>query len=128
VFPNLRRKFSARQFESRTARCVSYCFDLTASSAGWSDEEREAKRQELRAVLTAVVCEPDGEVYYYQGLNDIASVLLFVAGERDAFTMLKCMARCQLRDCTRSSLDAVLELLHLLLPLLKVVGHISALF
>ena len=69
--------------------------------AGWSDEEREIKREALRGVLTGVVCKHAGEVFYYQGLHDIASVLLFTAGEKAAFAMLSRMAVCHLRDCTR---------------------------
>lgn len=68
---------------------------------GWEDEEREARRQELSAVLTAVVCEHGGDVFYYQGLHDIAAVLLFTAGEKPAFQMLSSLTVCQLRDCTR---------------------------
>ena len=68
---------------------------------GWEDEEREARRQELSAVLTAVVCEHGGDVFYYQGLHDIAAVLLFTAGEMPAFQMLSSLTVCQLRDCTR---------------------------
>lgn len=36
-----------------------------------------------------------------QGLHDIASVLLFVLGERQAFACLRTMVRLHLRDCTR---------------------------
>lgn len=66
----------------------------------WSDEARDAKRDELRRLLTATVCSNQG-VYYYQGLHDIASVLLFVLGEPLAFVCLRRMVHVQLRDCTR---------------------------
>ena len=74
--------------------------------AGWTDEARGAKRDELRHVLTAAVCagadaEGDGEVRYYQGMHDVAAVLLFELGERPAYAALHRLARCQLRDCTR---------------------------
>lgn len=57
-------------------------------------------------MLTAAVCmggdaEGDGEVRYYQGMHDVAAVLLFELGERPAYALLHRLARCQLRDCTR---------------------------
>jgi len=76
----------------------------TDRAPGWSDEAREAKRDELRNVLTAAVCAGggrDGDVYYYQGMHDVAAVLLFEVGERPAYVLLRRLARCHLRDCTR---------------------------
>ena len=35
-------------------------------AAGWSDAERDAKRESLRCVLNAVVCAYPGDVHYYQ--------------------------------------------------------------
>ncbi len=66
----------------------------------WSDEARQVKRDQLHRILTAAVCSSDG-VYYYQGLHDIASVLLFILGEHMAFLCLRRMVQVQLRDCTR---------------------------
>lgn len=68
---------------------------------GWPGEQRDLKRQELRHVLDAAICSQDGSVFYYQGLHDIASVLLFVMGEMGAYQTLSHLSRCQLRDCTR---------------------------
>ncbi len=60
------------------------------------------RRRELRRLLNATVgSRAPGEINYYQGLHDIAAVLLFVAGERPAAQMLGRMAVCHLRDCTR---------------------------
>jgi hypothetical protein len=56
-------------------------------------------------------------VHYYQGLHDVASVLLLVAGEPSAFDMLCRLSVGHLRDATRPSLDAVIELLGLLGPI-----------
>ncbi|KAJ9534935.1 hypothetical protein QJQ45_029600, partial [Haematococcus lacustris] len=59
-------------------------------------------------------------VYYYQGLHDVASVLLLVLGsEAAAFPVLQQLVGNQLRDATRASLDAVMELLNLTFPLLE---------
>lgn len=66
----------------------------------WPDEARDAKRDELRRLLTAAVCS-NKDVYYYQGLHDIASVLLFILGEPLAFLCLRRMVQVHLRDCTR---------------------------
>ena len=57
----------------------------------------------------------DTGVRYYQGLHDVASVLLLVTGsDVAAFRLLRHLTSCQLRDCTRATLDAALETLHLL--------------
>ena len=72
-------------------------------AAGWSDAQREEKRQELRFVLDATVCAQGGTIFYYQGLHDIASVLLLVMGGRTAYQTLTHLSLCQLRDCTRYS-------------------------
>ena len=116
---------------------------------GWSDDQRDLKRKELRHVLDAAVCSHYGAVFYYQGLHDIASVLLFVMGERAACQTLSHLSCCQLRDCTRyvswpvhvlshllfhtallyctarSTSDAVLELLGLLMPILEEVIEVA---
>ena len=71
------------------------------SPAGWSDAQREAKRKDLRFVLDAAVCSQDGTIFYYQGLHDIASVLLLNMGDTAAYETLTHLSLCQLRDCTR---------------------------
>lgn len=58
-------------------------------------------------------------MHYYQGLHDVASVLLLVAGERPAFTLLCRLATGHLRDATRETLDPVIELLGLMGPILE---------
>jgi hypothetical protein len=60
-----------------------------------------------------------GNVHYYQGLHDVASVLLLVAGEPCAFDMLCRLTSGHLRDATRASLDPVIELLHLMGPIVS---------
>lgn len=69
----------------------------------------------LPACCVSVCCA--GTVHYYQGLHDVASVLLLVAGEPAAFDMLCHLATGHLRDATRSSLDPVIELLGLMGPI-----------
>lgn len=61
----------------------------------------------------------EGAVHYYQGLHDVASVLLLVAGELPAFDMLCRLATGHLRDATRPSLDPVIELLGLMGPIVE---------
>jgi hypothetical protein len=65
-------------------------------------------------MLHMLVLTCAGNVHYYQGLHDVASVLLLVAGEPAAFDMLCHLATGHLRDATRSSLDPVIELLGLM--------------
>ena len=69
--------------------------------AGWSDTDRTAKRVQLRRILNAAVSAHSLQVYYYQGLHDVASVLLLVLGEGLAFQVLCHLVGNQLRDCTR---------------------------
>lgn len=69
----------------------------------------------LAACMLSVCCA--GTVHYYQGLHDVASVLLLVAGEPAAFDILCHLATGHLRDATRSSLDPVIELLGLMGPI-----------
>lgn len=89
---------------------------------GWTDAEREAQRAALRRVLDAAVAGNAGGVHYYQGLHDIAAVLLFVCGELPAHRLLRALAACHLRDCTRPDLAAATETLRLLYPILQQVG------
>lgn len=58
-----------------------------------------------------------------QGLHDVASVLLLVAGERAAYAILCRLVTGPLRDATRPTLDPVLELLGLMGPLMEVSGR-----
>jgi hypothetical protein len=88
---------------------------LWAFTDGWEDEKRGEARASLRRVINgAVAAGAADRVHYYQGLHDVASVLLLVAGEVAAFRLLRRLASCQLRDCTRASLDAALETLDVL--------------
>lgn len=80
--------------------------------------------QNSYCMLTCCLCMhapgvhcPAGNVHYYQGLHDVASVLLLVAGEPAAFDMLCQLSTGHLRDATRSSLDPVIELLGLMGPI-----------
>lgn len=102
------------------------------SFAGFlNDDERSLRRQQLERLLNAVVVRHDGNVHYYQGLHDVASVLLLVADEAAAFDMLCHLATGHLRDATRSSLDPVIELLGLMGPIVaaadeELANHLSA--
>jgi hypothetical protein len=90
-----------------------------ASPAGWSEEDREGKRAALRRVLDGVVAGNASGIFYYQGLHDIAAVLLFVCGELPAYRLLRALAGVHLRDCTRPDLAATTETLRLLYPILE---------
>jgi hypothetical protein len=146
---------------------AAHLTDELPTADGWSDAERDARRQELQRMLNAVVvtsaggvagqlagcsrhCRPAvvelgrtpgcltapgvlpaGSVHYYQGLHDVAGVLLLVSGEAKAFQLLQALAQGHLRDATRPTLDAVLELLALLAPITEAVdqqlaAHIAA--
>lgn len=92
---------------------------LWSFTEGWEEADREERRAALRRVLDAAVASNSSGVYYYQGLHDIAAVLLFVCGERLAFRMLAALATCHLRDCTRRDLAAATEMLRLLYAILE---------
>lgn len=64
------------------------------------------EREKLRNVLNATVSSHGGDVFYYQGLHDITSVLLFTGGERLALVMMRRLVTCHLRDCTRCAAAA----------------------
>jgi TBC1 domain family member 20 len=85
-----------------------------------SEADREEKRQALQRIIEATVGGNDAGVHYYQGLHDIASVLLLVSeSEALASRMLSQLAVCHLKDCTRPSLDATTEVLSMLYPILR---------
>lgn len=84
---------------------------------GGSPEQLAQRQCELKRVITGVVAShPD--VHYYQGLHDVAGVLLLVLGEDAAYVHLERLVQHHLRDCTRSNLSPVMNLLKLLPVLL----------
>ncbi|GAB4820014.1 hypothetical protein N2152v2_007060 [Parachlorella kessleri] len=104
---------------------------LWSLTKGWSEEARQRQRAALHRLLTACVAGSGGSIRYYQGLHDVAAVLLFAVGERCAFRLLTRLAAQQLRDATRPTLEPVVELLHLLYPILlqcdvELYDHIEA--
>ena len=84
----------------------------------WTDEERDRERQALKRIVNATVEGNEEGIFYYQGLHDVASVLLFVCGEGAAHSMLARLAHCHLRDCTRSTIQPAISTLKLLYPIL----------
>lgn len=59
-------------------------------------------------------------VYYYQGLHDVAGVLLLTVGEVIGLKVLSGLVSRHLRDYTRSNLDAVMQSQQLIPMLLQV--------
>ncbi|EFJ40542.1 hypothetical protein VOLCADRAFT_99675 [Volvox carteri f. nagariensis] len=55
---------------------VDVARSLWAFTRDHSEEQREARRRQLKRLLNAVVAAHEGDVFYYQGLHDVASVLL----------------------------------------------------
>lgn len=84
-----------------------------------SEDELEAQRAELKELLNGVCGANAGQVHYYQGLHDVASVLLLTLGQRAAFVALERLARTHLREYVRSDLSASLVRLELLPVLLR---------
>lgn len=92
---------------------------LWSYTTDWPDERRNEQRSALRRILEATIAGNSTGIYYYQGLHDIAAVLLFICGEALAYKMLDTLAHGHLRDCTQPSLDAATESLSLLYPILQ---------
>lgn len=88
-------------------------------SEGWTDEERTIERDRLKNIINACLEGNEQGIYYYQGLHDVASVLLLVCGEGAAHGMLHRLMRCHLRDCTRATMDPAIRTLRLLYPILR---------
>ena len=93
---------------------------------GWSDRDRDARRDVLRRVIHAAVCAHDTHaprlVSYYQGFHDVAAVVTLVLDdERVARAACERLALFHLRDCTRPTLQPALDALELLPPLLRAV-------
>ena len=63
-------------------------------------------------MLTAAVTQEREEVYYYQGLHDIAAVLLFVVGQELAAEALAKLCTAHLRDYTRSNFVLIISRPH----------------
>lgn len=80
--------------------------------------EKRQQRYKLERLLNAVVNYHEEDVHYYQGFHDIASVLLLTLGEALAFRCLCKLSNVRLRDCTKSTLEPVAELLNLQVPIL----------
>eukprot|EP00892_Ulva_mutabilis_P002239 jgi/Ulvmu1/12015/UM083_0028.1 len=94
---------------------------LHHTNAALGDHNREMMRKSLIQMLASVV---DAEtVYYYQGLHEIAGVVMLEVGENVALQLLARLVTTHLRDCTRHSLDAVIESLHLLYPVIRGADH-----
>lgn len=124
-------KLSAQDHRDSQVVTVDVQRSLWAFTPMWSEDKRDGKRQQLQRVLNATVAHSGGEACYYQGLHDVASVLLMVGGEAFAFRLLCHLTTCQLRDCTRPTLDAVMEQLPLVIHILhhadaQLAAHITA--
>ena len=67
-----------------------------------TEEDRDTKRDQLlRLINASVSSHGEGTVHYYQGMHDVASVLLMVLGEHAAFPIMSHLTTSHLRDCTR---------------------------
>ena len=77
-----------RHRDSATVQC-DVQRSLWHYTKSWDEARRSSKRASLQRVLNGVVGRHVGEVYYYQGLHDVASVLLLVCGEDATYAMLE---------------------------------------
>ncbi|XP_049849615.1 TBC1 domain family member 20-like [Schistocerca gregaria] len=88
------------------------------------DEELTNRRRELCYMLGSLFRaskdEPGPQLHYYQGLHDIASILLLTCGKDLGFSILRRLSRSYLQDKMGSSIDYVTEELDLLWHLVKI--------
>jgi len=77
------------------------------------------KRRELSNIINAIL-STHPELNYFQGYHDIASVLLLVCGEKQAYVILKKLSLNHIRDYLNENLDAVMHLLQQIFPLLLI--------
>lgn len=108
----------ARVVECDVARSLVHFDDVK-----WPDDNNATlakKREELAWMLNGVCSAHPDDVYYYQGLHDIAGVLLLIVEDAAlAKALLERLALHHLRDCTRPALDDVLDVLQLVPSLLR---------
>ena len=76
-----------------------------------NEDSIKLKKDVLECVLNGVIVScnddqkessfiDDAKYFYYQGLHDVAAVLILVCGERAAYGMLKKLVQYNLGDCT----------------------------
>ena len=106
----------SRVVECDVARSLVHFSDVAYSG----DEELAERRRQLTWILDSCCEEHVDDVYYYQGLHDIAGVLLLVVEDAKlAKRLLTRLCLHHLRDCTRPALDDVLDALQLVPALLR---------
>lgn len=108
----------ARVVECDVERSLVHFKDVSWAENGQFTLKR--RRRELAWMLNSVCEEHEGDVYYYQGLHDIASVLLLVTEDAAlARALLVRLCLHHLRDCTRPALEDALDVLQLVPVLLQ---------
>jgi hypothetical protein len=84
----------------------------------WSAAQREEALEDLAAVLHVTIEET--RCHYYQGLHDVAAVLLWSLKSRSLATLaLVRLVRSQFRGFVGASMDTTVAVLSLLLPLVE---------
>ncbi|KAK3252943.1 hypothetical protein CYMTET_37784 [Cymbomonas tetramitiformis] len=106
------RDFSGAHQDAHTIKVDSER-SLYAFTSTWTDEARNEKQLVLQRLLNNVVSGQQ-DVHYYQGLHDIAGVLLLVLGEGVATRAVERLATHHLRDCTRPNLEPIMDTLRLM--------------
>ncbi|KYQ90188.1 RabGAP/TBC domain-containing protein [Tieghemostelium lacteum] len=79
---------------------------------------RNRKKPELMNIVNAIL-SIHKELHYFQGYHEIGSVLLLVTDESLAFAMLERLSLYHFRDCMYPTFASVLNILHLLFPLIQ---------
>lgn len=93
----------------------------TGESSAQQDLSYSDQQQQLTNVLVSTLATGNTKLHYYQGLHDIAGVLLYnLRDEQIASAILSRLCRVHLRDALREDLRSLTSFLNaVLLPLLE---------
>ena len=96
--------------------------DVARSLWWWSTNETDAKQkhQALRRVLLHTLRRGNGRWHYFQGLHELASVLMLVLGERDAVNMLEILATHKLNAWFQRGIEPIVDIICDVMPLLRI--------
>jgi hypothetical protein len=104
------------QIEKDIVRSLAH-HDVTIA---YSEEERNVARRKLRLLLLTIF-DKHHDLHYVQGFHDICTIFLLVCGESKGCVVVEGLSRYHIRESLRSSLDRVVKVLDMVIPLVGLV-------
>jgi Rab-GTPase-TBC domain len=105
----------SEQIQRDVERSLTY----VSHSRKWKRHTRDTKREQLSAIINALVRREKG-AHYYQGLHDVVAVLLLVTGdEQVAFAILQRLCSFYFKEFMRETFKPLAVLMQLLPAILK---------